>query len=186
MDNLSTSLSQSSRGLVGGVAQAQMALTPFSLNMFKLLMIPGPLVATTKAEGSGNTLASPRIVGKLWPAGRKGFGRSPVRREERSRFSTKDSSRDPRPRPAVILGTRSAGQHSPKAFRPLFPHELEGTVRGPPTTSGQREFPRIPDSFYRGPLIFASRQTLRNAHKWPVRQSGTSRPVCIVCACIWE
>lgn len=90
------------------MAQAQMALTPFSLNMYRLLMNPGPLVATTKAEGSGNTLASLPTVGKLWPAHRKGFGRGPARREERSRFSTKDSSRDPSPGPAVFLGTRSA------------------------------------------------------------------------------
>ena len=60
--------------------------------MHKLLMNPEPLAATTKAERRGSTFASLQTVGKLWPAGGKGFRRGPAAREGRSCFSTKDSS----------------------------------------------------------------------------------------------
>lgn len=110
-------------------------------------------------------------------------------REARGAKPLQHQGQQPRSQPQArcLFGEEIRWAAFSPGFRPPFPHELGGTVRGLPATSGQRGFPRIPDSFQRGPFLSSLlRQTLRNAPKWPARQSGTSRPLCILCACIWE
>lgn len=114
-------------------------------------------------------------MGKLWPAGGKGFGRGLAGREEQRCFSTKDSSRVPSPKPAVFAGNAPLRNILPELSAHCFPMSSEKLRPVVSPTSGQKEFPGIPASFYRGPLSsLLFRQTLRNPHKWPVRLPGSS------------
>lgn len=94
------------------------------------------------------------------------------------RFSTKDSSRAPSPKPGVFFGNDPLGSILPGFSAHRFPRSL-GELRSVVSPiSGQQEFPRIPDSFTEGlSLVFASRQTFRNPHKWPVFLPETLSPL---------
>lgn len=82
------------------------------------------------------------------------------------------------PKPEVFFGNDPLGSILPGFSAHRFPRSL-GELRSVVSPiSGQQEFPRIPDSFTEGlSLVFASRQTLRNPHKWPVFLPGTLSPL---------
>lgn len=122
-------------------------------------MNPEPLAATTKAERRGSTFASLQTVGKLWPAGGKGFRRGPAAREGRSCFSTKDSSHAPSLKLARFGGIALIRSILPGFAAHRFPHELVETQTRGFSHFRATGFLRNPRFLSPRPCLFASRQT---------------------------
>lgn len=150
-------------------------------------MNPEPLAATTEAERRGSTFASLQTVGKLWPAGGKGFRRGPAAREGRSCFSTKDSSHAPSLKLAGFGGIALIRSILPGFAAHRFPHELVETQTRGFSHFRATGFLRNPRFLSPRPCLFASRQTsVQEPSQVACPPAQGFLPFCIVCTRLRE